>query len=213
MTCGRTGRSIWGTLPVETLTLFRIIAIKKELAALRIAKLEQGRDSLVFTFQNDTPLAPEMLLQFLHKGLPRKNQLPPKLAPDGRLIIYGKLTSTEHVFDTIATTLHELTHSCPATPENRNAAQPGFFLADIETVFLDMDGTLLDKYYDDYFWEHYVPKAYARKTQSHHPEARQQLPGNLPKRRKHPAVDRSRLLVGSSGSRYCQASNRRSAIW
>jgi len=34
--------------------------------------------------------------------------------------------------------------------------------AEIKTVLLDMDGTLLDKYYDDYFWEHYLPKVYAR---------------------------------------------------
>lgn len=31
----------------------------------------------------------------------------------------------------------------------------------IETVLLDMDGTLLDKHFDDYFWEHYVPESYA----------------------------------------------------
>ena len=34
---------------------------------------------------------------------------------------------------------------------------------DIDRIFLDLDGTLLDKYYDDYFWEHYVPNAYATK--------------------------------------------------
>lgn len=105
----------YGTLPVETLTLFRIIAIKKELATLRIAKLEQGRDSLVFSFQNDTPLSPDMIMQFLQKGSARKNPIPPKLAPDGRLIISGKLTSTEHVFDSIATTLHELGKLIPTT--------------------------------------------------------------------------------------------------
>jgi 5'-nucleotidase len=33
----------------------------------------------------------------------------------------------------------------------------------IDTVLLDMDGTLLDKYFDDYFWEKYVPLNYARK--------------------------------------------------
>ncbi len=37
-----------------------------------------------------------------------KKRIPPKLAPDGRLIISGQLTSTEHVFDSIAATLHEL---------------------------------------------------------------------------------------------------------
>jgi putative hydrolase of the HAD superfamily len=33
----------------------------------------------------------------------------------------------------------------------------------IETVLLDMDGTILDKYYDDYFWEILVPKKICRK--------------------------------------------------
>ncbi len=33
----------------------------------------------------------------------------------------------------------------------------------VETVLLDMDGTLLDKYFDDYFWEHLIPEEYARK--------------------------------------------------
>ncbi len=30
-------------------------------------------------------------------------------------------------------------------------------------VLLDMDGTLLDKYFDDYFWEKLVPEEYARR--------------------------------------------------
>jgi len=34
---------------------------------------------------------------------------------------------------------------------------------EIQTVFLDMDGTILDKYYDDYFWEVYVPQKYSEK--------------------------------------------------
>jgi HAD superfamily hydrolase (TIGR01509 family) len=33
----------------------------------------------------------------------------------------------------------------------------------ISFVLLDMDGTLLDKYFDDYFWEHLVPEKYADK--------------------------------------------------
>ncbi len=31
----------------------------------------------------------------------------------------------------------------------------------IDFVLLDLDGTLLDKYFDDYFWEHLVPEKYA----------------------------------------------------
>jgi putative hydrolase of the HAD superfamily len=33
----------------------------------------------------------------------------------------------------------------------------------ITHVLLDMDGTLLDKYFDDFFWEHLVPEKYADK--------------------------------------------------
>ncbi|MBL7048769.1 MAG: HAD-IA family hydrolase [Nitrospira sp.] len=33
----------------------------------------------------------------------------------------------------------------------------------IEYVLLDMDGTLLDLYFDDYFWGHLVPEKYAEK--------------------------------------------------
>lgn len=40
---------------------------------------------------------------------------------------------------------------------------PTFRWHDIDTVLLDMDGTLLDKYFDDYFWEHYVPQQFADK--------------------------------------------------
>ena len=38
---------------------------------------------------------------------------------------------------------------------------PLFSWQDIDTVLLDMDGTLLDKYFDDYFWEHFVPEIFA----------------------------------------------------
>lgn len=35
---------------------------------------------------------------------------------------------------------------------------------EVETVMLDMDGTLLDKHFDDYFWEEHVPEVYAQKN-------------------------------------------------
>lgn len=38
-----------------------------------------------------------------------------------------------------------------------------------------MDGTLLDKYFDDYFWEQYVPEVYATKNHVDLPQARQLL--------------------------------------
>lgn len=38
---------------------------------------------------------------------------------------------------------------------------PDFSWDDVETVMLDMDGTLLDKHFDDYFWEVYLPEHYS----------------------------------------------------
>lgn len=34
---------------------------------------------------------------------------------------------------------------------------------EISTILLDMDGTILDKYFDDYFWEIFLPERYAEK--------------------------------------------------
>lgn len=34
----------------------------------------------------------------------------------------------------------------------------------IDTVLLDLDGTLLDKYFDDFFWEEFVPQVFAKKN-------------------------------------------------
>ena len=46
---------------------------------------------------------------------------------------------------------------------------------DIDTVLLDMDGTLLDKYFDDYFWEKYLPQVYGRKHNLSPKEAEETL--------------------------------------
>jgi len=48
-------------------------------------------------------------------------------------------------------------------PKAQKQLPPDFSWEHVDCVFLDMDGTLLDKYYDDYFWEHYVPEIYAAK--------------------------------------------------
>lgn len=45
----------------------------------------------------------------------------------------------------------------------------------IEHVLLDMDGTLLDRYFDDYFWEHLVPEKYAEKHNITFGKAREEL--------------------------------------
>ncbi|HHO47588.1 MAG TPA: haloacid dehalogenase [Desulfobacteraceae bacterium] len=45
----------------------------------------------------------------------------------------------------------------------------------IDTVLLDMDGTLLDKHFDDYFWEQYVPEHYSLEHGLTVEEARKEL--------------------------------------
>ena len=50
----------------------------------------------------------------------------------------------------------------PPDDNRRNGTRPDW--GQVSTVLLDMDGTLLDKYYDDYFWEHFVPTVYGEKN-------------------------------------------------
>ncbi|MCP3907574.1 MAG: GMP/IMP nucleotidase [Oceanicoccus sp.] len=45
----------------------------------------------------------------------------------------------------------------------------------IETVMLDMDGTLLDLHFDNYFWLHYLPKRVADIHQQDEEQTRQHL--------------------------------------
>ena len=46
---------------------------------------------------------------------------------------------------------------------------------DIDTVLLDMDGTILDRHFDDHFWLEHVPHTYARKFQVPLAEAKEKL--------------------------------------
>ncbi len=46
---------------------------------------------------------------------------------------------------------------------------------EIDFVLLDLDGTLLDKYFDDYFWEEFIPQTYAALKQIPLSEARATL--------------------------------------
>lgn len=55
-------------------------------------------------------------------------------------------------------------------------------LDEIDCVLLDLDGTLLDKYFDDYFWEHLVPEKYAEKNNITFGRAKEEL---LKKYRRH----------------------------
>jgi putative hydrolase of the HAD superfamily len=46
---------------------------------------------------------------------------------------------------------------------------------DIDTVLLDMDGTLLDLHFDNHFWQTHVPQRYAEKTGMSREAAREDL--------------------------------------
>lgn len=48
-------------------------------------------------------------------------------------------------------------------------------IENIKCVLLDMDGTLLDKYFDDFFWEHLVPEKYAEKHNITFGKAKEEL--------------------------------------
>ena len=48
--------------------------------------------------------------------------------------------------------------------ENGRQIAAAFSWCEIDTVLLDLDGTLLDKYFDDFFWEEFLPEVFARKN-------------------------------------------------
>lgn len=48
-------------------------------------------------------------------------------------------------------------------------------LGEIKYVLLDLDGTLLDKHFDDHFWEHLVPKTFAERNGMEFGAAKQYL--------------------------------------
>ncbi|MEN8198780.1 MAG: transcription-repair coupling factor [Thermodesulfobacteriota bacterium] len=98
----------YGRLPGETRNLFRIVALKQELAPLGVSKLERGRDSFVFSFTDRTPLDPARLLNYLQQGGKKAKKKPPRLTPDGRLIVHTPLDSDEHLFTVLQKILSEL---------------------------------------------------------------------------------------------------------
>jgi 5'-nucleotidase len=60
-------------------------------------------------------------------------------------------------------------------PEPFPLRPPEFDWDAIDSVFLDMDGTLLDLYFDNHFWLEHVPKRYAEKLGVSVSEAKAQL--------------------------------------
>lgn len=60
----------------------------------------------------------------------------------------------------------------PMKTNSLSTVDPSVDWSAISTVLLDMDGTLLDKHFDDYFWEHYVPQVFAEKHGLDHEQSR-----------------------------------------
>lgn len=59
---------------------------------------------------------------------------------------------------------------------DRQSGQPPRW-SEIETVLLDMDGTLLDRHFDDHFWMEHVPATYAARRDMEIGEAKDTLFG------------------------------------
>ncbi len=101
----------YGPLPEETRNLFQVVALKRRLKKLRIHKLEKGQDSIVASFQPDTPVTPEKLLNFLQSKTNSKRKAPARLTPDGRLVIKATMPTTATVFnvaDDLISTLEKM---------------------------------------------------------------------------------------------------------
>ena len=97
----------YGPLPSEARTLLTIIALKQQLRALGISKLEQGPEFLVFSFIPNPPVDPQRLLGLIQQKPDRKK--PGKairLTPDQRLIVPFSLQ--ENLFVRIQSVLQTL---------------------------------------------------------------------------------------------------------
>ena len=72
----------YGELPEETLNLFDIMSLKIKLRKILITKLEQGKDTLIFSFHEKTPIEPQKIL-----SLVENSQDDCRFTPDGRLMV------------------------------------------------------------------------------------------------------------------------------
>jgi transcription-repair coupling factor (superfamily II helicase) len=79
----------YGKLTPEVINLFDIIALKMELKKIRIVKLEQGKNNLAFSFDEQTPVSPAKILQLVEAS---KNKI--RFTPEAKLIIPSDNLST-----------------------------------------------------------------------------------------------------------------------
>jgi transcription-repair coupling factor (superfamily II helicase) len=72
----------YGSLAEETLNLFDIMALKIKMKNILISKLEQGKNMLIFSFHEKTPVGPEKILRLIEKT---KHKI--RFTPDARLMV------------------------------------------------------------------------------------------------------------------------------
>jgi transcription-repair coupling factor (superfamily II helicase) len=72
----------YGELPEETLNLFDIMSLKIKLRQMLITKLEQGKDKLIFSFHEKTPVEPQRILALVENT---KDDY--RFTPDGKLMV------------------------------------------------------------------------------------------------------------------------------
>ena len=78
----------FGPLPAPAQALFATIAIKQRLRQLRIKRLEQGHQTLLFSFDESTPVAPERILDYVQRqNTGRKKGNLSRFTPEGHLIV------------------------------------------------------------------------------------------------------------------------------
>jgi len=87
-------RDRYGVLPIELENLFEVALIKQELRVLRIQRLEQGEDSLVFHFLPDTGVEPQKIL-----ALVKRSGRNIRFTPKARLIIHNHFPSPAILLD------------------------------------------------------------------------------------------------------------------
>ncbi len=98
----------YGQLPKETDMLLDVIQLKYPLRKLGISKLEQGPETLAFSFVENTPVSPDTLLAFITKKTKNKKNIT-KLTPDQRLIV--PLEGQKNLFNQINAIVNALSAS------------------------------------------------------------------------------------------------------
>ncbi|MCK5437588.1 MAG: transcription-repair coupling factor, partial [Desulfobulbaceae bacterium] len=108
----------YGKLPLETLNLFKVMALKLDLKKLGVAKLEQGRSNLIFSFlpakrkedvdigQTRYGTSSVQLRKILQIVSESKGRI--KLNPDDKLIVRTSEDSPQTLLQTAKKVLHTI---------------------------------------------------------------------------------------------------------